>query len=104
MAQAKKTDSDNTTNNRNRLSAGQVAAVALAHITDLTGKDVVGATSVQPAEDGWTVEVEVVEESRIPSSADILALFETELDAEGELRSYRRLRRYARGKSDEGGS
>jgi hypothetical protein len=68
----------------------------------MTAKDPEGVTSVAPAEDGWTVEVEVVEDSRIPSSADILALYEVQIDTEGSLKSYRRTRRYTRGRGNSG--
>jgi hypothetical protein len=34
---------------------------------------------------------------RIPDSADILAVYEVRLDADGALISYQRTRRYARG-------
>jgi Gas vesicle synthesis protein GvpO len=43
--------------------------------------------------------VEVVEISRIPPSADMLGLYEIELDVEGELRGCRRTRRYMRGQA-----
>ena len=48
------------------------------------------------------VGVEVVEDRRIPSSADILATYHATIDAEGELVAYRRLRRYTRGRGDIG--
>ena len=57
-------------------------------------------SGVEPSEDGWLVTVEVVEDRRIPSSTDVLATYETELDRDGELISYRRVRRYARGRGD----
>ena len=44
--------------------------------------------------------VEVVKMSRIPDSTDILAVFEVRLDTDGDLISYPRLRRYARGQLD----
>jgi len=72
----------------------------MRHVADLTEKEVEGATSVQPVEDGWLVDVEVVEDRRIPSSGDILSLFEAKLDAEGNLVSCRRKRRYRRGSGD----
>jgi len=52
---------------------------------------------------GWLIEVEVVEARRIPTTSDILALYEVLLDADGELLSYRRIRRYPRGRTTEGG-
>lgn len=82
------------------LSAREAAESAMRQIADLTTREPVGVTSVQPVEDGWQVEVEVVEEARIPSSADTLALYEVELDLDGVLLSYRRTQRYARGRTD----
>jgi hypothetical protein len=43
----------------------------------------------------------VIEDHRIPSAADILATYETEIGLDGELISYRRIRRYARGRGDD---
>jgi hypothetical protein len=61
-------------------------------------------TSLVPTDDGgWMIEVEAVEARRIPSSSDILALYEVLLDADGELLSYRRTRRYLRGRTTDGG-
>jgi len=57
--------------------------------------------AVERAEHGWRIGVEVVEAARIPDSADILAIYETELDGSGELVSYRRIRRYSRGRVHE---
>jgi Gas vesicle synthesis protein GvpO len=82
------------------LSAMSAGEVGQRHIAALTGKQSEGVTQVQPAEDGWVVQVEVVEDRRVPSSGDILALYEAEMDMEGNLLSYRRLRRYRRGRGD----
>jgi hypothetical protein len=64
---------------------------------ELTGKKPEGVASLEPAEDGWIVDVEVVEENRIPSSADILAMYQVDLDLAGTLLAYRRTARYSRG-------
>ena len=82
------------------LSAAKAGQQAMRQIAELTGKQAEGITGVEPGEDGWFVGVEVVEDQRIPSSTDILATYETEVDADGELVSYRRVRRYARGRGD----
>ncbi|NBE94619.1 gas vesicle protein [Nonomuraea sp. KC401] len=84
------------------LSAGSAGATGQRHIVELTSRQSEGITLVKPEGDGWVVNVEVVEDRRIPSSGDILALYQVELDGEGELRSYRRLRRYRRGSGDQG--
>nr|WP_271210936.1 gas vesicle protein [Rhodococcus wratislaviensis]GLK36562.1 hypothetical protein GCM10017611_34190 [Rhodococcus wratislaviensis] len=84
------------------LPAPEIAEIATRDIAQLTGKKPLGATSVMPTDDGWTVEVEVVEDRRIPSSTDMLAMYEVVLDLDGELLSYRRTRRYVRGVGDGG--
>lgn len=82
------------------MTAAQAAKAALRQIAELTAKPPEGVTDVERTEDGWTVGVELVEDQRIPSSSDILATYETTIDADGELLSYRRVRRYARGRGD----
>ena len=82
------------------LSARQAARAALRQILELTDKQAESITGVERRENGWTVSIEVVEDRRIPSSADILATYETKIDEDGELMSYRRVRRYSRGRGD----
>jgi hypothetical protein len=53
-------------------------------------------SSFTKQEDGWRVTVEFVEMRRVPDSNDILATYEARLDSEGNLLSYRRLKRYRR--------
>jgi hypothetical protein len=85
-----------------RATAREAAQLARQSITEMTDLEPVQMTSVSPTEDGWLVEVEVVEDRRIPSSSDILALYEVELDLTGELLAYRRTRRYLRGQTNGG--
>jgi hypothetical protein len=85
---------------RKGMTAGEAAKAALREIAALTAKQPEGVTEVERTEDGWTVGIELVEDQRIPSSSDILATYETTIDADGELLSYRRVRRYARGRGD----
>jgi Gas vesicle synthesis protein GvpO len=86
-----------------RLPAAEAAQVGLQQIIELTGKEAEGVSGVEPADDGWRVTVEVIEDRRIPSSTDLLATYRIELDPDGELLSYRRVRRYARGRGDSDG-
>jgi Gas vesicle synthesis protein GvpO len=81
------------------LSAPLAAREGLQHVVELTGKPASGVISLERADDGWLVGVEVVEDRRIPSSTDILAIYMVEIDADGSLVAYHRTRRYQRGRS-----
>jgi Gas vesicle synthesis protein GvpO len=78
-------------------SGGKAARLAADYVATMTGKEPEGIVSLQKADQGgWVIGVEVVETRRIPDSTDILAVYEAELDAEGELVAYRRVKRYTR--------
>ncbi|MEU5789320.1 gas vesicle protein [Micromonospora purpureochromogenes] len=84
------------------IPAARAAREGLAQIAALTGKDALGTVSLQATDEGWLVGVEVVEDHRIPASTDLLGLYEVELDLDGGLIGYRRVRRYQRGKGEVG--
>jgi hypothetical protein len=83
-----------------RLTAARAAQLGLQQISEVTGRQVDGVCAVEPSDDGWAVGVEVVEDRRIPSSTDVLAIYQADLDQSGELISYRRIKRYKRGQTD----
>jgi hypothetical protein len=84
-----------------RATASQVAVRAAQQLLELTGKGAEGVTGLERTDDGWKVHVEVVEVRRIPDTTDVLALYEVQVDEDGDLIGYRRLRRYTRGKPGE---
>lgn len=86
-----------------RISAAAAARAGMKGLAELVGKKPQGVTSVEPTDEGWRVGVEVLEDERVPSTADILAIYEADLDSGGSLLSYRRTRRYPRGRSDSDG-
>ncbi|WP_169951265.1 gas vesicle protein GvpO [Microbispora sp. H11081] len=88
---------------RAALNAASAGRLGLRYIADLTAKDTEGVTSVEPVENGWLVDVEVVEDRRIPSSGDMLSIYECQVDDEGNLLAYRRTRTYRRGTGAYGG-
>jgi hypothetical protein len=80
------------------MHAVDAARLAPKHVTAVIDRQPTQITAVEPTDaGGWVVEAEVVEGRRIPSTADILAIYEIELDADGEVLAYRRTRRYMRG-------
>ncbi|WP_147943068.1 MULTISPECIES: gas vesicle protein GvpO [Microbispora] len=96
-------DRDEPRRRRATLNAVSAGRLGQRYIADLTSKETEGVTSVEPVEDGWLVDVEVVEDRRIPSTGDMLSLYECRLDDEGDLMSYRRTRTYRRGTGACGG-
>lgn len=86
-----------------RVAAAAAAKAGVGSIFELTGKQPEGVIAVEPTRNGWLIAVEVIEDQRVPSSADILATYEAELGSDGALLAYRRTRRYARGRGDGGG-
>ncbi|MEO3814814.1 gas vesicle protein GvpO [Sphaerisporangium sp. B11E5] len=82
------------------LTATTAGQVARERIAPLVGRPIEGVTMVRPSADGWTVEVEVVEDRRVPSSGDTLAIYVVELDRHGEMAAYTRARTYKRAKGD----
>ncbi|KRE28204.1 gas vesicle protein GvpO [Mycobacterium sp. Soil538] len=86
------------------LTAREAIALVREYLAEMTDGEPTRTTSVTPTESGgWIIEVEVVEDRRIPSSGDILGLYEIEIDFSGEMLAYRRTRRYMRGQTLNGG-
>lgn len=49
-----------------------------------------GVTGFHKSDDGWAVDLEVVERKAIPDSMDILGIYEVLLDKEGSFLSFER--------------
>jgi hypothetical protein len=84
-------------------TAREAVGAALAEVLELSTMQPESIVGVQRTKDGWSVSFEVVEDRRIPSSTDVLATYEATVDADGELISFRRIRRYSRGRGDSDG-
>jgi hypothetical protein len=75
-----------------------IAAAAATELSQLIGQTPEGIVAAEQVEDGWRVQVEVVESRRIPETTDILAVYEVDVDSNGVVTGYRRLNRYVRGR------
>lgn len=73
---------------------------ARAQLAELTGMTAESVSSFSQTEDGWSLEVEVLELERVPDTMSLMASYEVDLDPEGQLTGYRRVRRYERGRAD----
>lgn len=74
---------------------------ASQRLEQLTGHPVEGVSAVSREEHGWRVRVDVVEVARIPDTTSLLATYEVDLDPDGRLLGFHRVRRYRRGWADD---
>ncbi|MEU1042011.1 gas vesicle protein [Streptomyces sp. NPDC005551] len=78
----------------------EVLRHARDQLQELTGMAAESVSSFERTEDGWALEVEVLELAKIPDTMSLLATYQVELDQDGELTGYRRVRRYERGRAE----
>ncbi|MFI6654207.1 gas vesicle protein [Streptomyces sp. NPDC050523] len=83
-----------------RPSPMEVLREARAQLTELTGMAAESVSSFEQTEDGWTLDIEVLELARVPDTMSLMASYQVDLDPDGQLTGYRRVRRYERGRSD----
>jgi hypothetical protein len=114
MANAKDTrDSQSSQNSDKRSDAGNQARGAVkrpspmevlrdarTQLAELTGMSAETVSSFEQTDDGWSLEVEVLELARVPDTMSLMASYQVDLDPEGQLTGYRRVRRYERGRAD----
>ena len=81
---------------RSSLTPVQIARAGAQQLSELTGRTADTVSGMERTDNGWVVQVEVVELERIPDSTSVMASYEVELDADGGMLSYRRSRRYYR--------
>lgn len=99
-SQESRTDNDDNSAADHRPRPMEVLREARAQFTELTGMSAESVTSFEQTEEGWSLEVEVLELARVPDTMSLMASYQVELDPDGELTGYRRLRRYERGRAD----
>ncbi|MFI1564718.1 gas vesicle protein [Streptomyces sp. NPDC020490] len=78
----------------------EVLRHARAQLAELTGMAAESVSSFDQTEDGWSLEIEVLELARVPDTMSLMASYQVELDPDGQLTGYRRVRRYERGRAD----
>ncbi|MFI5664575.1 gas vesicle protein [Streptomyces sp. NPDC051684] len=78
----------------------EVLSEARAQLAELTGMAAETVSSFERTEDGWELEIEVLEVARVPDTMSLLASYQVSLDPHGVLTGYRRIRRYERGRSE----
>ncbi|MFF4031427.1 gas vesicle protein [Streptomyces sviceus] len=93
-------DTDEKVAENSRPKPMEVLRNARAQLAELTGMTAENVSSFEQTEDGWSLEIEVLELTRVPDTMSLMASYQVELDPEGQLTGYRRVRRYERGRAD----
>ncbi|MET7796335.1 gas vesicle protein [Streptomyces decoyicus] len=93
-------ESESETERAARVSAPRAMRYAAEQLKELLGRAPDSVSSVQPTENGWQADVEVLELERVPGTTSVMATYRVVLDKEGELVAYERTRRYTRGQID----
>ncbi|NJP53021.1 gas vesicle protein [Streptomyces sp. SBST2-5] len=89
-----------STRTAKRPTAMEILRQARGQLAELTGMEAESVTSFEQTDEGWSLEVEVLELERVPDTMSLMASYQVELDSDGQLTGYRRVRRYERGRSD----
>ncbi|MEU4685038.1 gas vesicle protein [Streptomyces xinghaiensis] len=79
----------------------EAAQNACRDLAGLIGYPAEGVSAVCRTEDGWRVDIDVLELQRVPDTTSLLATYQVDVDRAGELLQYRRVRRFRRGASDD---
>ncbi|MET8943575.1 gas vesicle protein [Streptomyces sp. NPDC004542] len=99
-AQEPQEDTDQHMAQEQRPSPMEVLRQARAQLAELTGLEPEQVSSFEQTQDGWSLEVEVLEIARVPDTMSLMASYQVDLDPRGQLTGYRRVRRYERGRAD----
>ncbi|MET8892932.1 gas vesicle protein GvpO [Streptomyces albogriseolus] len=93
-------DTTDSTTARKKPKPMEVLRQARAQLAELTGMEAESVSSFEQTSEGWVLEVEVLELERVPDTMSLMASYQVELDPDGDLTGYRRVRRYERGRAD----
>ncbi|MBU1340500.1 MAG: gas vesicle protein [Proteobacteria bacterium] len=74
---------------------------ARSELGTILGLELESTISAQPDGDGWRITLEALEKKSIPDSMDILGIFEVNLDADGNISEFNRVRMRKRIDMDE---
>ncbi|MGF1454738.1 MAG: gas vesicle protein GvpO [Alphaproteobacteria bacterium] len=83
------------------MGARDIALRAKAELQEITGLKPDTVSKVQKGDEGWLVNIDMVEHRSIPESRDVLATYELVLDGDGTMLTYERVRRFIRGQTEE---
>jgi len=78
------------------MKAHEIGALAKDELQTLTGLQAETVSSIQRQGDVWDVTIDLIELHMTPNTRDVLAVYDVQLDNDGNLVGYRRMGRYVR--------
>jgi hypothetical protein len=78
------------------MRASEIGGVVKEELEALTGLKAETVSSVQRQGEHWDVTVDMIELHVTPNSRDVLAIYDVQIDNEGNIIGYRRMGRYVR--------
>ena len=78
----------------------EVVQTALAQFAELSGQVPDRVSGIRPADSGWSILVDVVDLERVPATTSVMSTYRVDVDAQGDLTGYERIRRFTRSSVD----
>ena len=90
-----------TDSNGHEVRGPDVVRLAKEQLAELTGHTAESVSALNRSDGGWQVTVEMIEVERIPPTTNVMGSYEVQLDGDGIVVGYERVRRYHGGRVDE---
>ncbi|MFE9723702.1 gas vesicle protein [Streptomyces sp. NPDC005794] len=101
MATSENTKSNSgSSGSSGRVDVSTAMRNAAEQLAQLLQRSPDSVSSLNATEDGWKAHVEVVEIEKIPDTMSVMASYRVNLDGQGQIVGYERIRRYSRGQVD----
>ena len=81
---------------------GSIVREAVRQFVELNGTEPEHISGVRSTDEGWSILVEVVDLERVPSTTSVLSSYRVDVDSNGQLIGFERVRRYVRAATDGG--
>ena len=69
----------------------EVSEKAKKELKEIIGKKTEGVPTIRKNEEGWNVQVEILEKEKIPDTESLIGIYELEMNQEGEIEEYKRI-------------
>ena len=85
---------------RSRDGVRALVREGLRQFMDVSGQQPEQISGVRATDEGWSILVDVVDVERIPSTTSVLSTYRVDIDDDGQLTGFERIRRYTRAATD----